>query len=817
MIVPSQFAPPMGDAVLPDDGIEIEVIEDQDPYAEVDEVEKPHEEVIPRHDDNLADDLTDDQETKLARLILDRLETDREAHADWMKTVKTGYKLLGLTIETRNNPWKDACGAHSPLMLETLVRFVAEAGSETWPAAGPVRTLLSTMNSDIADASTRVEKRMNRYLSVESPSSRTEHEKTLFHCGLSGCAFKKFYPDPFTGAPITEFVPADHVILPVGATDLRSSPYFTHVLRVWHEDYLTNVESGLYRKLDLTERDANSVVSEDTTDADDARDTIDGIDSDSGDTRHTFYEAHLNLTDEYIADSDHIPRRYIVTIDEDSERVLSVYRGWDEDDATETPTTVMTQYTYMYGNGPYGLGLVHMLGNSTLTQTTVLRELVDAGTLANLPAGYKTRSLRVKNEDHPLRPGEFRDVDVTSGTLRDSIFALPYKEPSQVLMALYNTVGEEARRFVATADLSVQDMPTNSGSMGTLGMLEKSAKYQAAVVTRIYAAMVDELKIIKQYLAASDLVPEESTYPDEATRADFMKGEIVPVADLNASSQALRMGQLTAAQGLIQNADPSIVNSKAFFLEAFRMIGFEAPERFINPDQQQEPVQPADPLSENMAILNTKPVAVGPAQDHEAHLKVHQAFINDPQIQALLQTSPQAQAIMGAMDAHLREHAAFDYMRRMEQSMGVPIPQGIHPDDPDAAGLLAQAADMSLGKAQQRAAAEQQAAQAADPIVQQQQRDTEIKDKAVEYAHKEKLIDLDRKERELALKGGESKSNPEAEELDLEAKRLSNFKAAQDIVHGERGQQQSEDVHVKTMTEPDPRLKTDQPSKSSKD
>jgi hypothetical protein len=758
------------DSLDPLEGLEVSLDGEEDPSDECCDVQ------LQPHDSNLAEVLTAKQKDKLIDLLIGRIDSDNESRQLWIDTVATGYKLLGLSIEERSTPFQGACGAHSTLMIETLTRFVAEVGAETWPAAGPARVAVKTMAPDVRAASVRVEDRLNTYLSTDNRSARSEHEKALFHCGLSGSAFKKIYASGTKREPVIEYVPADHVILPSGSSDLRSAPYFVHCLRMFHEDYQAAVASGMYLDLDLDEP-SNGGTESKRERTDRARDKISGTDSLTGDNRHYFYECHVDLSSDYIDDLQDAPCRFIVTFDKSSEDILSVYRGWHEGDAEREAITMMTQYVYMHGVGPYGLGLVHMLGNSTLASTSALRQLIDAGTLANLPGGFKTRGLRIKNDSTAISPGEWRDVDVASGKLSDGFMPLPYKEPSQVLLALYNTIGEEARRFVATADLSVQDMPSNAGSMGMLGMLEKSAKYQSAIITRIFTAMCDELIRVKDILGDSDLVPDTPEYPDQASRADFHIAAIVPVADPNASSQAHRMGMLQAAQALVQTDGSGIVNQRELYLEGFRIIGLEQPERFINPDPSKQQPPPMDPVSENMAIMTGKPVLVQAAQDHEAHIKSHQAFMQDPQIQQMLSASPMAQGITGAMDAHLREHVAYDYMRRVERSLGAPLPEQRDGMDATSAGLIAQASDMVLGKAQQRAAADQAAAASKDPVLQQQnaelalkEREVRAKEQKVAFDHMEKMIELQHEGAKLPEK--------------VEGTKLDNFAKAQQITTG---------------------------------
>jgi hypothetical protein len=765
---------------LTDDQIDVVIVDDESTTSEVVDLDELEESDDINDDDapdvttldhftNLVHSFSENQLRRITDVIQNRVDTDTTSRKDWLDQTAVGYKLLGLSLEERMEPWPGACGASSSLMIETLTRFVAEVGGETWPASGPVRTSSSTKDDKVMEASSRVEASMNHYLCNTNRSARGEHELTLFHCGLSGSAFKKIYPHPASKAPLLEFVAADHVILPSGASNLRTAPYYVHKLRMFHEEYLRAVADEMYVDIELEEPTYGGTEEADET-PDRARDEVSGVDGVVGDNRHTFYEAHIDLTTEYINDAQPAPCRFIVTMDQSSSKVLSIYRGWAPEDATRTVIPMMVQYTYMYGPGPYGLGLVHMLGNNTMASTGVLRSLIDAGTLSNLPAGFKSKGLRMENDTSPLRPGEWRDVSVPMGKIAENFMVLPYKEPSPTLMNLYNTLGEESRRFVATADLSVQDMPSNTGSMGMLGILEKSAKYQSAIITRIFAAMCDELERVKALLGASDLVPDQAKYPDQATRADYQIAEIVPVADANASSLAQRMSKLQAARDLTQTAQPGLINERALYLEGFRIIGLERPERFLAPDPQENQPQPMDPIAENMGILNIAPVKAFPPQDHEAHIKCHQAFMQDPNIQGLLQNSPQAQSIIGAMDAHLREHAAFAYMRRIEQALGTALPDNRDGMDPSVAGLVAEASDIALGKSQQRAAAEQAAAAAQDPVVQQQEKELGIKEKEaatkatkVANDHTEAMIDL-------AMKGAEYDDAEAARKLDLAIK-----------------------------------------------
>lgn len=732
--------------------------------GESDEMEQDVSQVP--HAVNLATVLTDKQLRKLAQLVRDRVEDDELARQDSLKTVKEGYKLLGLNIEHQTEPWDGACGAHSTLLLETLTRFVAEVSSETWPISGPAYyDSLAAEDDNVAQAGMRVQAGMNYFFTKQAKEALAEHERTLFHTGLAGSGFKKWFLDPVKKRPVCEFVPMEDLILPAGSSDLRGAPYYTHRIRLFDEDFQKWVYAGMYVPVSVEPAAASN-----ENPVREIKDKIAGEEPGFTDSRRILYECHIDLTDEYFNDGQQGSSPYIVTLEDTSDSVVAVYRDWNDDDQNRQRITHTVQYMYMPGIGPYGLGMVHLLGNPTKAATSILRELVDAGTLANLPGGFKARGMKVKNSDRPISPGEWRDVDVTGSKISDNLMPLPYKEPSQTLFQLYGAIGEEARKFVATADLSIKDIPSNAGSMGILSVLERSYKFQSAVMKRVYNAMSDELLRVKELLAIS--APEVAP-PYMATRKDYANTLICPVADPQASTQAHKMAQLQAAQAMAQAA-PNEFNTQALAAEGLRALGFQNPEKFLR--QSQEP-QPQDPVSENMAILNTQPVKAFEQQDHMAHIKVHMAAMQDPKILQLLANSPAAQAVQAAMDAHLREHAAFAYKREIEKTAGAPVPQG--PQAEQMAPQLAQAADQLLGKNMQEAAAQEAMQKMQDPVVQQQQMDLQIRAEKNDNDYTLGLL-------KLALE-----SETEGKKFDLEA-----MKALLDAAKVAHGADMAEKTHM---------------------
>ena len=685
---------------------------------------------------NLAEEIDDRALSSMASELLEGFEGDIASRKDWIQTYVDGLELLGLKIEERSEPWEGACGVYHPLLSEALVKFQAETMMSIFPASGPVKThVIGKETPDKKAAAERVQDDMNYELTEVMQEYRPEMERMLWGLGLAGNAFKKVYEDAQLGRQVSMYVPAEDMVVPYGASSLESADRVTHVMRKTENEMRALQVSGFYRDIDLGEPvnvldEVEKKIAEKL-----------GFRA-STDDRFKVLEMHVNLdlegyehTDE---DGNHtgIALPYVVSIEKGSNTVLAIRRNWEQYDKKHQKQQHFVHYGYIPGFGFYCFGLIHLIGAYAKSGTSLIRQLVDAGSLANLPGGFKTRGLRVKGDDTPIAPGEFRDVDVPSGVMRDNIMPLPYKEPSQVLMALLNQIVEEGRRFANTADLQISDMSAAAPVGTTLAILERTLKVMSAVQARIHYSLKQELKLLKKIIA--DNAPEEYDYePEEGSRkarkSDYHNVDVIPVSDPNASTMAQKIVQYQAVMQLAAQS-PNLFNMPLLYRQMLDVLSIKNAHKLI---PLPEDMKPKDPVTENQDILMMKPAKAFQYQDHTAHITVHMSAMKDPKILQLLQGNPMAQQLQAAMMAHINEHLGFQYRVEIEKQLGMSLPaqqdesgEDVHMDpevEARLAPMLAQASQRLLQQNQAQAAQQQAQQQAQDPLVQMQQQELQIK------------------------------------------------------------------------------------------
>jgi hypothetical protein len=762
-----------------------------------------------QHDSNLVTFLNEEQLRTLASDLLEDVEEDIRSRADWEKKYKDGLRLLGLNVEPRTVPWDGACGVVHPIMAEAVVRFQAEMITETFPPHGPVKTkVIGKKSTAKEEAAARVREDMNHELTDRMTEYRAEHERLLWNLPLAGSGFKKVYYDPTLGRQASMFVDAENFIVSYGASDLMTATRYTHRMKKTKNELKKLISAGFYRDVLEKMTDPTSSLQEVT----DEKDKISGQTVLSESEHYTIYEVNVDLDLPGFEDSLGIALPYVVTIDKDSEQVLSIYRNWKEDDAQRLKQQYFIHYTYIPGFGFYGFGLIHLVGGFAESATSILRQLVDAGTLSNLPGGLKTRGLRIKGDDSPIGPGEWRDVDVPGGNLKENLLPLPYKEPSAVLAQLLEKIVEEGRKFAAVAEMKVADFDSNSPVGTTMALLERTLKVMSSVQARVYEAMKLEFRQIKKLIRdhGSDVYEYEPETGDASLKgSDYETTDVLPVADPNAATMSQRIVQWQAVMQLASTA-PQIYDLPQLHHEMLTILGVKNLEKLIPSLQINQ--SPVDPVSENMAILVGKPVKAFIQQDHKSHIQVHMMAMQDPKIMQLVGQNPMAPQIQAAAMAHVMEHIAFEYRAQMEQMLGVTLPPPDQPQDPELevqlSALVAQAAPKLLGLNQQEAAAQAAQAAAQDPVLAQQMREAEIKDKKVEYDNANKQEELRIREKEVdieaAAKGVELGSNIMLEKEKLEAQRESQqnqiasaerqtgFKSAVDLTKQDRDREERE-------------------------
>ena len=714
-----------------DDVMEIEIVPDEN-------MQEPDVEIIlgiatsvpESHDANLAEHMSEKDLQNIASDLLEDFENDQSSRKEWVDTYVDGLKLLGMKYEDRTEPWPGACGVFYPLLSEAAVRFQAESIMETFPASGPVKTqIVGKATKEKEDAAERVKNDMNWRLTEQMPEYRPEHEKMLWSLALAGSAFKKVYYDPGLARQVSMFVPAEDIVVPYGASDLRSAERITQIMRKTKNDVKKLQHAGMWRDIDLGE--PSSVID----DVEKRKAEEQGM-SATMDDRYRILEMCVELDLAGFEDVDEsgptgIALPYIVTMDKGTSRILAIRRNWYEGDPLKLKRMHYTHYIYIPGFGFYGFGLIHLVGGFAKSGTSLIRQLVDAGTLSNLPGGLKSRGLRVKGDDTPIAPGEFRDVDVPSGSIKDNILPLPYKEPSQVLYQLLQTIVEEGRRFAATADMQISDLSANTPVGTTLAVLERTLKVMSAVQARLHYSMRQEFKllaaIIRDYLPANYSYEVDAPLGRAAKQADYDNVDVIPVSDPNATTLAQRVTQYQAVLQLAATA-PQIYNIPELHKRMLTVLGIKEIEKLIPATNDMDP---QDPVSENMALINMKPVKAFVYQDHEAHIAVHTAALQDPMLRQQMQQNPMAQQMLAAAMAHINEHLAFEYRRRLENELGVPLPapNTTLPEDFEVqlSRLTAQAAQQLLAKNTQQFQQQQNQQVAQDPIVQMQQMELKLK------------------------------------------------------------------------------------------
>ena len=744
--------------------IEIEIEDPESVTIGIGDIEielNPSKPTAEDFDANLAEFMEESELQGLGEDLVSDFEKDVNDRKEWMQTYVEGMKLLGLKYEERTEPWEGACGVFHPMLTESVVRFQSEGIMETFPAAGPVKTqVLGKDTPEKIEASTRVAEDMNYQLTEVMTEYRPEHEKMLWNLPISGSAFKKVYFDPSRGRQVAIFIPAEDIVVPYGASSLETSERVTHVMRKTKNEIIKLQDAGFYSDVDLGEPkfELDDIEKQKAEEM--------GL-SASEDDRYRLLEMHVELD---LAGHEHedkdgeltgIALPYVITIDKSTAQILAIRRNWYDGDELHTKRQHFVHYQYIPGFGFYGYGLIHLIGGYAKSATMLIRQLVDAGTLSNLPGGLKSRGLRIKGDDTPIQPGEFRDVDVPSGSIRDNILPLPYKEPSQTLLVLFQNIVQEGRAFASSGDMNVSDMSANAPVGTTLAILERTLKVMGAVQARMHFSMRQEFRLLKSIIA--DYAPEDYDYePVEGSRrarkTDYDMVSVIPVSDPNASTMAQKVVQYQAVLQLAQQA-PQLYDLPLLHRQMIEVLGIKNASKLVPIEGDAEPT---DPIQENQNLITGKPAKAFIEQNHEAHIAVHTSMLQDPKIMAIVGQGPTAQMFQAAMMAHVNEHVAFEYRRQIETQLGLPMPSEEEgkrmPDELAAqvAQLAAQASVRLLQQDQQQAAQQQAQQQAQDPVLQMQMQELQIKMKKLELDEKKVAA-------EAAAK---------ADQLDIERERL---------------------------------------------
>jgi hypothetical protein len=716
-------------------------------------------------DANLVEMLDDREQQILADDIIGLVESDVQSRKDWAETYVKGLDILGFKYEERTAPWEGACGVHSTVLAEAAIRFQAEAMSETFPAQGPVKVkILGKETREKEEAGERVRTDMNYQLTDRMVEYRPEHERMLYSLGLAGSAFKKIYFDPNMNRQCAMFIPAEDVIVPYGASNIESAERVTHVMRKTKNDLRRLQANGFYDDKDLDDPSPYHTDIEE-------RKAEEGGYTLNDDNRYTLYEVHADLIIDGIDDEDDLAKPYVVTVERGTGELLSIRRNYEEGDELEMKRQHFVHYSYVPGFGFYGLGLIHIIGGYAKAGTSIIRQLVDAGTLSNLPGGLKSRGLRIKGDDEPIEPGEFKDVDVPSGSIRDNIMPLPYKEPSQTLLALLNQITTEGRRLGAIADMDVSDMSANAPVGTTLALLERTLKPMAAVQARVHYAMKLEFRMLKEIMAEN--APEEYGYEPHrgeisARRQDYEMVEVIPVSDPNNTTMAQRVVQYQTVLQMSQQA-PQIYNLPQLHRQMIEVLGVKNADKLV---PTEDDVKPTDPISENMNALTGTPIKAFLNQDHDAHIAVHTAFMQDPKVQQALGKSPEGQKAMMALQAHIAEHAAFRYRKQMEEKIGAPLPY-LNEELPEEieigiSRLAAQAGEQISMRHKQEMAQKQAMQQAQDPILQLKQQEVQLKQQELQLKAQKDQLEAQIKQAEVQRKAKKDQMDAEIDRQQLE-------------------------------------------------
>ena len=759
MIEKSLYQAPVGIESIAAPDIEIEIEDPESVKIGIDGMEIEIEPAEPSDEDfdaNLAEYMSEGDMTEIAGDLLGDFEDDISARKDWIQTYVDGLELLGMKIEERTEPWEGACGVYHPLLSEALVKFQAETIMETFPAAGPVKTLIiGKETQEKKDAAQRVQDDMNYQLTDVMTEYRPEHERMIWGLGLSGNAFKKVYFDPALDRQVSMFIPAEDIVVPYGASSLEQSPRVTHVMRKTENEVKRLQFAGFYRDVELQEPSgALDEVEKKIAEKMGFRAT--------SDDRYKLLEMHVDLDlpgyeDEEDGEKTGIALPYVVTIEKGTQTILSIRRNWRPEDDTHQKRNHFVHYGYVPGFGFYCFGLIHLVGAFAKSGTSLIRQLVDAGTLSNLPGGFKTRGLRVKGDDTPISPGEFRDVDVPSGAIKDNLMTLPYKEPSQVLYSLLGTIVEEGRRFASAGDMKIADMSANAPVGTTLAILERTLKVMSAVQSRIHYSMKQELKLLKEIIR--DYTPPDYNYePEEgsprAKQSDYDLVTVIPVSDPNAATMAQKIVQYQAVLQLAQGA-PQIYNLPQLHRQMLDVLGIRNPQKLI---PLQDDQKPKDPISENMDVLMGKPLKAFIYQDQDAHIMAHTNFLQDPTTAAVIGQNPMANQITAGLQAHIAEHFGFKYRQMIEQQLGAPLPylkdeEDTIPEEYEVqiSRLVAQASTQLLQQNQAQAAQQQAQQQMQDPIIQMQMQELQIKQQEVQRKIEKDQMDATLRQEQLDI------------------------------------------------------------------
>jgi hypothetical protein len=783
--------------------LEIEIVDPEEVNIGIDGMEiqiKPGEDTEEGFGDNLAEYIDDGALQSLAGDLVADIDQDKQSRKEWEKTYVDGLKLLGLQIEERTEPWQGACGVFHPMITEAVVRFQAETITETFPAQGPVRSkIIGKETPEIKEIAANVEDDMNYELTEVMTEYRSEHERMLWSLPATGSAFKKVYYDPALGRQVSMFVPAEDILLPYGATDLDTCHRITHVMRKTKNEIVKLQQAGFYLDIELPD------APKDRTDIQKAKDKETGF-NDLNDDRYTIYECHVDLNlegyEDMTEDEDGeevetgIMLPYVVTIIKGTNDILSIRRNWNEDDHLRLKRQHFVHYQYIPGFGAYGFGLFHLIGGFAKSATSLMRQLVDAGTLSNLPGGLKSRGLRIKGDDTPIAPGEWRDVDVASGNIRDSILPLPYKEPSATLFNLMQTIVDEGRRFAATADMKVSDMSAQAPVGTTLALLERQLKVMTAVQARVHFALKQELKLLKDIIR--DYTDPSYTYNPEygtkkAKKADYDLVDVIPVSDPNAATMSQRVIQYQAVIQMAQMA-PDIYNLPELHRGMLNVLGIKDAEKLVPVEEDMKPI---DPVQENQNALKGKPLKAFLHQDHQSHIQVHMLLLQDPMIQQFIGQNPQAPKIMGAITAHIAEHVGYQMRQKIEQQLGMPLPPEDEKLPPQVeialSGMMAQAAQQVLMQDQAKAAQMQAQQQAQDPVLQIQMQELQLKAQELELKKQKIMMDAAAKADEQALKEQEVSGKLELDALRTGAQ-IKESQAKQQFEQERAGVQMGADI-----------------------
>jgi len=752
--------------------------------------------------ENLAEELDEQYLAELSSDLLEDFSNDINSRKDWLETYVDGLELLGLKIEERTEPWEGACAVYHPLLSEALVKFQAETMMETFPAAGPVKTsIIGKETPECLESAARVQENMNYQLMDKMPEYRPEHERMLWGLGLAGNAFKKVYYDPALERQVSLFVPAEDMVVPYGASNLETAERITHVMRKTKQEIHNLQEIGFYKDIDLGEADY---------DLDEVEKKIAeqmGFDA-TNDDRYKILEMNVNLDLEGYEDEDKngktgIALPYVVTIDKGTTEILAIRRNWNQDDSMKKRREHFVHYGYIPGFGFYCFGLIHLIGGFSKSGTMLLRQLVDAGTLSNLPGGFKARGLRIKGDDTPIGPAEWRDVDAPSGTIRDNLMPLPYKEPSQVLAALMDKIIDEGRRFASAADMKVSDMSANSPVGSTLAILERTLKVMSAVNARIYYSMKKEFGLLKTLIkdyTDPDYQYDPASGTPGAKQADYDKVNLIPVADPNAATMAQKVVQYQAVMQMAQQ-NPDIYDLPELNRQMLDVLGVKNAEKLI---PNKDDIKQLGPVTENMNIINGKPVKAFLDQDHEAHIAVHMAFTDDPLIRKIVGQSTKAGMIQAAMEAHIAEHIAFQYRLEIENKLGVPLPPIDEPlpidIENEVARLTAEAAPKVLGDSSLKASEEERQQQAQDPVLQMQQAELQIKQEEAKTKAQKMMADIELDKAKLEL--DKQKATVEVQkDVMLEQARIKSQETIKGADIGAKAEMQQKDITTKEVLE----------------